>query len=51
MCLGGGGFDRLGLKAYSTEYEKLAARERKFNFLLSIRGGHNAPKSKIVRVE
>ena len=31
--------DRLGLKAYSTKYEKLASRERKFNFLLNIYPG------------
>ena len=30
------GFNRLGLKAYSMKYEKLASRERKFNFLLNI---------------
>ena len=35
-CSGGAGFDRLGLKAYSTKFEKLAFRERKFNFLLNI---------------
>ena len=48
MCLAGWEFDRPGLKGHSTKYEKLASRERKFNFLLNIhpwRPGFNSQEN------